>query len=997
VRLGCWLCVAMTALAARDLTTLEGTVRDTSQAVVPQATVTCIQEEEGYRFAAVTDREGHYKLVVPQGHYTVVARRPGFRAVADIGVNVEGEGPRDVDFVLELGPVSETVTVSGHPISPAAASDTVLDPSSESARPQNGRTITSLAMAAPGILAIPANSGEPGQISSQGARANANSYTVDGIEANNAVSGGGWPSFLPGTKLPSLTALGTTHDLALADNILDVNVHQENSSPEFGFTSGAIIAVRTRSGSDEIHGSAFVSLRPDALAANDWFDNRFGLGHNASHLDDLGFSLGGPLRRGRTFFFLAGERLRLQQAYTWTTTVPSQEAREFAPVSFHSLLAEFPAPNGPNLTFGLAEYVASVRRPAGLDALNLRIDHALQANTQVFLRLADTPSYSESGATNLNRAWYRNSVATLGLTHRKSNWVYDTRAGFSRTSSRSTWELNSDQAPGTFFSQYPSFAADFSSVAVGGSGSIAVGGNGKSVQDEFQISQSATFRVSGHAVQLGAGWFQLNPTRSGATSGMTVALSSPTQVFLQAAPIAVTYSAFPANSVHLHRISGYAQDSWKVSPNLTVTYGLRWLHEPSPAMVIEPNLFQVEQAGGYSHPAPGTPIWQARAVDFDPSASVAWRVPGLRDTILRASWSTIHDASFAVATDELNATPFLQLRIPQGLVIPSTPLEEVSLGFGFASRLRLPVSRRWHVSLERDWTVHDHVSVSYLNLAGLGLLRREVVLMPGELGQISFASNDGASSYHALNFLYRRSVSAGLSVTASYSWSHSIDLGSADYALYFISANNLPSGDRGSSDFDVRHSVRASFSYAIPAIKGSPLRMLDRVASGWTIGGVLTARTGFPVDVLESESLNGFAVANYRPGLALNAALTTSDLSVPNGYRLNASAFRATQEIVGGLGRNSVAGIGTWQADVAIERPLRSTGSWRLMLRGEAYNVFNHPGFADPVRYLSNPLFGQSSAPLNLMMGSGSPSSGQAPAFQNGGPRSIQVSLHLSF
>jgi hypothetical protein len=98
--------------------------------------------------------------------------------------------------------------------------------------------------------------------------------------------------------------------------------------------------------------------------------------------------------------------------------------------------------------------------------------------------------------------------------------------------------------------------------------------------------------------------------------------------------------------------------------------------------------------------------------------------------------------------------------------------------------------------------------------------------MPGGLGQISFASNDGASSYHALNLLYRRSVSEGLSVTASYSWSHSIDLGSADYALYLISAHNLPSGDRGSSDFDVRHSVRMAFSYAIP-------RSRDRHCGSW--------------------------------------------------------------------------------------------------------------------------------------------------------------------
>jgi len=125
--------------------------------------------------------------------------------------------------------------------------------------------------------------------------------------------------------------------------------------------------------------------------------------------------------------------------------------------------------------------------------------------------------------------------------------------------------------------------------------------------------------------------------------------------------------------------------------------------------------------------------------------------------------------------------------------------------------------------------------------------------------------------------------------------------------------------------------------------------------------------------------------------------LSEREQGVPNGYRLNAMAFGRTQEGIGGLGRNAVPGSGMWQADAAIERALLRRGSWGLTLRVEAYNVLNHPGFADPIRYLSNPLFGQSSAPLNLMMGSGSPSSGQAPAFQAGGPRSVQTSLRLNF
>jgi len=403
-------------------------------------------------------------------------------------------------------------------------------------------------------------------------------------------------------------------------------------------------------------------------------------------------------------------------------------------------------------------------------------------------------------------------------------------------------------------------------------------------------------------------------------------------------------------------------------------------------MVTNPNLYQALSSNGkvrYDNAAPGTPVWQSRPLDFDPSVSVAWRVPHLRDTILRTSWTRVHDAAFAVATDQLNATPYLQLRIPQGLVTPTTQFESAFLGFGFARDLHLPASRRWSVSLERNWTAHDQISIAYLDLAGRGLLRREVAMYPGgDLDQISFASNDGRSSYHALAMLYRHSFAAGLSVNASYSWSHSIDLGSADSALYLISPHNLAAGDRGSSDYDVRHSARSALSYTI---------------KGWTFGAVLTARTGFPVDVLVSESLNGFAVANYRPDLAWNTSLSSRDQGVPNGYRLNRSAFRGTQESVGGLGRNTVSGSGMWQVDAAIERTLFSRGAMRLTLRGEAYNIANHPEFADPIRYLSNPLFGQSSSPLNLMMGSGSPSSGQAPAFQAGGPRSVQVSLRLIF
>jgi hypothetical protein len=86
-----------------------------------------------------------------------------------------------------------------------------------------------------------------------------------------------------------------------------------------------------------------------------------------------------------------------------------------------------------------------------------------------------------------------------------------------------------------------------------------------------------------------------------------------------------------------------------------------------------------------------------------------------------------------------------------------------------------------------------------------------------------------------------------------------------------------------------------------------------------------------------------------------------------------------------------------WQADASIGRDFRPHEVIRAALRIEAFNVLNHPLFADPLHYLSSPLFGESTSPLNLMLGSGSPTSGQSPAFQMGGPRSLQVSLRVTF
>jgi hypothetical protein len=151
--------------------------------------------------------------------------------------------------------------------------------------------------------------------------------------------------------------------------------------------------------------------------------------------------------------------------------------------------------------------------------------------------------------------------------------------------------------------------------------------------------------------------------------------------------------------------------------------------------------------------------------------------------------------------------------------------------------------------------------------------------------------------------------------------------------------------------------------------------------------------------VLASEQFLGISLVNaFRPDLNFGVPLWISDPNSAGGRRLNSAAFQvAPAQQQGTLGRNPISGFGMVQLDLALRREFRLTERRRLQFRLEAFNVLNHPNFADPIRYLNSPVFGESTSMLNLMLGTGSPGSGLAPVLQTGGPRSLQLSLRFQF
>jgi hypothetical protein len=427
---------------------------------------------------------------------------------------------------------------------------------------------------------------------------------------------------------------------------------------------------------------------------------------------------------------------------------------------------------------------------------------------------------------------------------------------------------------------------------------------------------------------------------------------------------------------------------------LTVTYGVRWELTPAPSYQfagLPPALATAGAAGSANLAA----IWPTRYTQFAPRAGIAYRITPA--TVLRAGWGIFYDVEFGVATDPINAFPYNRWQFatifPGGAAAPANALNS---GYSYAPGLKLPYAREWNVALEHAFRDTDVISASFIGSAGRHLLRREATLGPdSQVALAPIATNNGRADFNALELQYRRKLSLGLQGLASYTWAHSIDNGSWDSGIYLPQVNR--GSDRGSSAFDVRHNFSAGITWRAPGLGGSAT--LQNLTRNWTLSTFLSARSGFPIDVLESENLLGLGFDDFqRPDRVSGAPVWLDDVNAPGGRRLNPAAFSVPSgSHQGNLGRDSIRGFGLGQMDVAIGREFALREDSVVEFRLEVFNAANHAQFGDPVRFLSNPLFGQSASMLDLMLGSGTPHSGIAPAFQIGGPRVLQITVRFRF
>jgi hypothetical protein len=304
----------------------------------------------------------------------------------------------------------------------------------------------------------------------------------------------------------------------------------------------------------------------------------------------------------------------------------------------------------------------------------------------------------------------------------------------------------------------------------------------------------------------------------------------------------------------------------------------------------------------------------------------------------------------------------------------------------------------WRTSIEKSIHSGSLLSVSYLGSTGSNLLRKEASVMPGSglLQALAFTSH-GTSNYQALQAQFAGNITSKLYALISYSCAHSIDTGSSNTGVFLVQPGYNDVVDRGSSSFDVRHTFSASLGYRLPS--SAFASFLRPLLGGWNLSFTAQARTGFPFDVTTVDRSIGLGFENTgRPDLVTGVPLWIANSMVPGGRELNPAAFRAPAAgMLGTLGRNVLTGAGLFQIDASLRRQFRLYRGSSLEASVSAFNALNHPAFSNPVSYLSSPLFGQPTSMANLMLGSGSPTTGLTPIFQAGGPRTVELGLRFTF
>ncbi len=727
---------------------LSGRVVDATDAGVPGATVTVKSTETGATRTTTTDETGAYRILsVPVGPQEVRAEKTGFKAAVRLGINLAVGQEAVANLRLEVGTVSEVVTVTADtPLvnTTTSAISGLVNERQIKELPLNGRSFDNLMTLNPGIFNYVLKS-------PQTSTSNGNTFSVDGRRpSDNVVLLNGIE--YTGTSQLAVTPGGVSGGLLGIDAVREFNVLTDSYGAEYGKRAGGQVSVVTQSGTNAVHGSLYEFLRNSALDSRSTFDRG---PVPPFRRNQFGGSLGGPIKKDKLFLFGNYEGFRQSLSTTSVSTVPDLSTLPSSTVinpAMVKYLALWPAPNGPSIGPGVAKAFYNPRNPVHEDFGTVRMDYNLreQDTLSASYTVDDGNSVIPLGDPLFASALgLLNQVASVEETHVFSPRLLNTfRAGLSRSG------FNYDS-----FSTV-SFPADLSFVSGFGPGGISVGGaqtttgsgaltgagpsNNANVWNRrnlFTYSDSVSYNKGMHQITAGV-WFQrLQDNENTASRQLGIATFGSFNAFLQGT--LTNFQVVPsATTLGFRSLFGawFVDDTIKLRRNLTVQLGLRHEFTTGWNEVAGRASNYITDGNGVllATPHTGDSLFTQNNAKrlFAPRASVAWDPFGKGKTAIRAGfgvyYSLIDDLAFQVnSLYPYNGLVTYNGSLPSVVpVAPNTPpLQPCGPGipsaqcsiyapFGVQPDAKTPTVEEWNFTVEQQLDRNTSLRVAYVGSFG---------------------------------------------------------------------------------------------------------------------------------------------------------------------------------------------------------------------------------------------------------------------------------------